>query len=177
MPNVLTVDELKTRLAQLARAEPPESKLPGAKCYSPAELPETVDYLCPVDGSRTQYARDGGFVELIWALDAMRKMVQELPGLDASLDERTMCRRCTPAGHDDELFGLLEAGAETGKVALVVRHPGGQVARTPGVTKTDLQVLREFLEGKLAHVGSMDEESPLKDHLPRIHELLGMPDR
>ena len=43
-----------------------------------------------------------------------------------------------------------------------------------GIRVDDLKLIREFLAGERAHQGPQDEETPLKDHLGRIRELLGI---
>lgn len=158
----LTPDELKARLEALAKAKPPAPASPAAMCYRMAGPPQTADYVCPVDGTRTQYARASGLVDLVRAVPGLRQMAASLPGLDARLDESALCRRCSPA-------------AASPTVALVVTHSDGRTVRTVGVGTFDLQILREFLDGALVHAGSHGATSPLKAHLPRIRELLGLP--
>ena len=158
----LTPDELKARLEALAKASPPEPNPPAAMCYRMAGTPQTADYVCPADGARTQYLRDSGLVDFVDALPSMRMEARSLPGLDASLDEKSMCHRCTPK-------------APTRSVALVIRHADGRTVRTEGVVSLDLQLLREFLGRGLEHAGSHGSTSPLKAHLPRIRALLGLP--
>ncbi|MGC4120148.1 MAG: hypothetical protein QM765_37310 [Myxococcales bacterium] len=154
----LSTKELQERLAQLARTAPPEAPEPAAMCYEQAAPPTTADYVCPVDGSRTQYTR--GQVALIRDLLSMRQAAKSLPGLDATLDERDLCRECSPEGQ--------------GSVALIVKYPDGKVVRTDGVSGVDLQLLEEFLSGKLTHADDFGGESPLKGSLPRLQALLGL---
>lgn len=157
---VLTAKELEERLSRLARSEPAIKEVPVAMCYKVAAPPQTVDYVCPIDGSRTQYARDSAAYPMVRDLPSLRQRVKELPGLNASLDESAMCRRCAPQG--------------TGGVALVVRHPDGRTVRTDSVTSGDLLLLGEFLSGKEVHAGSRGAQTALKDQMPRIRQLLGL---
>lgn len=161
-PPILDGDELKGRLAALAKSKPPKAELPAACCYRMAAPPSTAEYVCPEDGERTQYARDSGLVDFVLALPAMRSLVVQLEGLDASLDERSLCRKCTP--------GPVSAPS----VALVIRHEDGRTARTEGVGTFDLEILREFLAGELEHAGRHGTKTALKQHLPRLRALLGL---
>lgn len=159
----LTQQELQEKLSKLARSAPPTKLAPAAMCYEPVAQPATADYVCPVDGSRTQYPRQSGMVDLVRGLPGLRQAAKSLPGLDASLDEKQLCRKCSPKGQ--------------GGVALVVRYPDGREVRTEGVTGLDLKLLSEFLSGSDKHQGDYGNESPLKDQLPRIRALLGMPEK
>ncbi len=59
----------------------------------------------------------------------------------------------------------------------MIKHPDGRGVRTEGVTDVDLQLLNEFLSGKLTHEGAAGRETPLKEQLPRIRQLLGQPEK
>lgn len=158
----LTRDELRARLEKLAATNPsPAEFSPGAECYKVARAPDTADYVCPVCGARTHYADDMLTAELIRDLPDLRKLAAGIPDLDLSLDERPLCRKCTPKA------------PATPRVDLVVKTSDGVVTRAEGVTDTDLTLLREFLDGKVKHRGPQDRETALKDALPRIRELLG----
>jgi len=159
--------ELQARLQALADTEPPKTLATGAECYKPSMPPTTADYVCPKDGSRTQYKVGGpgseNLVHLVSrALPALRRMVADIPGLQVSLDESELCRKCNP-------------GAKDPAAVLVIMLPGEKAARrVRGVTEDDLRLLRELATGALAHKDAQDGETPLKDHLPRIRELLGI---
>lgn len=162
-PPGLSADELAQRLARLAQSPAPAER-PAAMCYAKAVEPtRMVEYVCPLDGSRTQHSESTALGHLVEALPALRRAVQELPGLRASLDERAMCRTCSPDA--------------TPGITLVVEHPDGRVARTEGVWPDDLQLLREFLDGNLTHRDRDGAEEPLKNRLPRIRLLLGLAEK
>jgi hypothetical protein len=160
--------ELTARLKELARSAPPKELSMGAMCYDMAGPPETADYVCPKCGQRTQYSQDGELTMLVaYELQAMREQMKALPGLEATLDEAELCRKCSPSATRPELV-------------LRVRYPeptGSQLGehRVRGVRPQDLRLLQEFLSGKTKHAGEQGQESPLKDHLPRLQELLGTP--
>jgi hypothetical protein len=55
---------------------------------------------------------------------------------------------------------------------LIVRYPGETAEhRIRGTSVHDLMLLRDFSEGALVEIGS---DSPSRDHLPRMRELLGI---
>lgn len=159
--------EIAEKLKALSEREPPKDLGMGAMCYDQAGPPQTADYVCPVCGQRTQYSRDGSLTMLVtYELQAMRAQVKGLPGLDAVLDESELCRKCSPRVTAPELV-------------LKVRYtePGGgriEEHRVRGVRPRDLTLLQEFLSGQAKHTGEQGRESPLKDQLPRLRELLGV---
>ena len=57
---------------------------------------------------------------------------------------------------------------------LVVKTADGKTTRTEDATAVDLDLLREFLDGKDKHDGGQRGESAMKDQLPRIRKLLGV---
>ena len=57
---------------------------------------------------------------------------------------------------------------------LVVKLHDGTERRTRGVGWNDLQLLQEFLADQVKHSGGNGAESPLKDDMPRIRQLLGL---
>jgi hypothetical protein len=48
------------------------------------------------------------------------------------------------------------------------------VHRFRGVTLEDIVLIKEFSEGKEVYKNDRDFETPLKDYLPRLEELLGI---
>ncbi|HOX43304.1 MAG TPA: hypothetical protein PK668_06890 [Myxococcota bacterium] len=165
----LSRDEVAARLRALAASEPPKNLEMGAMCYDMAGPPPTADYVCPKCGQRTQYSREGGLTMLLtYELQGMRAQVKSLKGLDATLDESELCRKCSPS-------------VQTPELVLRVRYtePSGgkfEEHRVRGVRPRDLTLLQEFLGGTPKHTGEQGRESPLRDHLPRIRELLGVKD-
>lgn len=49
-------EDLRRRLEDLARSEPPTDLSHGAMCYEMTGPPEVAEYLCPVCGQKTMYA-------------------------------------------------------------------------------------------------------------------------
>jgi hypothetical protein len=158
----LTREQLKDKLQKLAETPPPAQLSFGAKCYDQAAPPETADFVCPRDGSRTQYTRNAAVASRVRSLPALRQEAAALPGLSATIDDSELCRKCTPKAPDDP------------QLVLVVRLPDGGEKRTRGATRQDLQLLREFALDSVKHEGEQGRETPLKDSLPRLRELLGL---
>ncbi|MDQ7823888.1 MAG: hypothetical protein RDV48_13900 [Candidatus Eremiobacteraeota bacterium] len=163
----LTRDEARLRLEKLANSAPPSALKMGAECYKVAFPPERAEYLCPSCGMRTLYVSQSrnwkspsGFINS--GLAECRRLVKEMPGSFISIDESEFCRKCSPKVKEPELV-------------LVVRYGGEkEPSRFRGITADDLKLVKEFLEGKDKHSGSYDEESPLKNHMARLKELLGI---
>ena len=167
--------ELAARLERLAASPLPTELAPGAMCYVPALLMPPDAYVCPTCGERTFYSRPVGsggvgagdtesaYRILELGIENYRQEVAKLASLSVALDESQFCRKCSPDVQDP-------------KLVLVTKPPGAASAhRTVGVTSRDLVLLRRFAEGLNHHDYDRDGESPLKDYLPRIRELLGIP--
>jgi hypothetical protein len=170
---LLSQEQVRRRLRELARSTPPAPPKMGAMCYTPAPPPQQANYVCPTCGAKTVYAvvkasehqtvATPAVVRMIdWELSACRRTVKELPGSNIQLDETTFCRHCRPKAAKQEL------------VLLVKYADRAEPHRCAGVTSYDLELLKEFLANKTAYSGAKDGELPLKDRLPRIEELLGV---
>jgi len=156
-------DELAQKLKALKATRPEvKNERAAATCYRQAAPPETADYLCPVCGARTQWTKNHSTGRLIQQLVPALRAKRSVPGLKLSLDERQLCRTCTPKA----------PGEPT--VTLVVEYPDGTVHRAEGVDPEDLVLLQELLAGKDVHRGARDKQSALKEHLPRLQVLLGV---
>lgn len=154
--------ELESRLKKLSGSEPPRDlNQRGAMCYKPAIPPTSAEYICPRCAGRTQHVNDRELARQVrWELAAMREKVKALAVLDARLDERSFCKKCSP-------------GTRHPAPVLVFKLTGEPERRVEGVSLRDLTLLEELLAGGEVHKGERDVESPLKDHLPRLCELLG----
>jgi hypothetical protein len=160
----LTRAELAQRLQKLTETPAPKDVGPGATCYRRAAPPTTAEYVCPKDGSHTHYSKNSVLTAEVRDVPYLRDQATRLPGVEASIDESEFCRKCTPSA------------PATPRATLVVRLKDGGEKRTRAVTSTDLSILREFLIGKLSH-DDQGGGTPLKSHLPRIRELLGMDEK
>ena len=154
--------EVKRLLATIERAQAPEPKM-GAMCYRMALPPDRMEYVCPTCGEKTLYEKE---VSWTWMhqLDACRRLFKELPKHDTmTLDESSFCRKCQP-------------GTNKPSLRLLIRFDDGTTNVVSPVWSEDLGLLRDFLGGKLAVKGAQDFETPLKSHLPRLRQLLGVND-
>lgn len=153
---------LTKRLQELSVQPAPTDLKPGAMCYKPAGPPEQTEYVCPACKEKTLYANVVVVAVLQRDLEACRRLVKEIKGLKVELDESRFCRKCHPEVKDP-------------KLGLVVRYPGQpEPHRVWGVTSDDLRLIAEFLSGKNKHVSANEGETPIKDHLKRLEELLGV---
>jgi hypothetical protein len=165
----LTRQEIRGLLERLAERPAPSGLSLGAKCYEVAAPPERAEYLCPTCGERTLYtvsAKKGSpdrtprFVE--YELTECRRLVKSLKGAGMTLDEKEFCRKCSP-GHDSPAL------------VLVIAYKGeDKPQRTRGVKAEDLRMIQEFLNDQDRHQGEMGRQTPLKDSIGHLRELLGV---
>jgi len=156
------------RLKLLEKSEPPKELKRGAMCYDMAAPPSTADYVCPKCGEKTVYALGEPPASfdlprrVEWELPACRRLIGQIPVAWVTLDESQFCGKCSP-------------GIGAPEIVLVVRIPGeAEPHRTAGIRSDDLVLVQEFLSGADRHRGDNDGESPMKSHLKRIEELLGV---
>lgn len=164
----LSRQELEKKLQDLAKKPAPTKLAPGAMCYSRMAPADRHEYSCPTCGEKTLYSRSDSAgwdtIEALQSISHYRRLVKELKAkdLDCELDESAFCKKC---GKDATKKGY----------ALVVRLPDQKEPhRTTLRGHEDLSVLLDFLTNKDKHNAGPAGEQPLKDHLPRIRELLGI---
>jgi len=163
--------DIQQRLQKLADSKPPAVNKTGAMCYSTAAPPQKVQYICPKCGEKTLYTlakeneegsdwRLNNFIE--YELDFCRREAKAIKGISLSLDESQFCKKCTP-------------DLKSPKLAVVVNYEGEKKPhRVEGITRSDLQLIAEFLSGSDVHTDEYDCETPLKKHVKRLSELLGV---
>ena len=157
------------RMLQRVETAPVSAPKMGAMCYAPLPPETHYEYVCPVCGEKTLYAAGTNEYYVpaanIEAFRRARTAAQEAAakaGAAVALDEKQYCRKCLPEF------------TKTPQPAVEVTLPDGHVQRTEAVQLQDLWMLRDFFSGKTVLVGGNDSESPLKNDLPRLRELLGM---
>ncbi len=161
--------DLEKRLQDLAKAPPPTKLSPGAMCYDMAMPTQRIDYVCPACQEKTLYSNRSGNAWNVPGLmlleaDTYRRLAKQLQdrGLACKLDESAFCQKC---GKDIKEKSFV----------LETRWPGQEKPhRTVLRATNDLKLVLEFLDGKKIHAGEQGAESPLKNYLPRIQELLGL---
>jgi len=159
-------ETLKARLEKLSKSPPPKNLKMGAMCYDMAEPPDRIDYVCPACGEKTLYARDdknrGSLTFFLsYQLQECREIAKKVKGLDIVLGEHEFCRKCSPATKAPVLI-------------LKVNYPGEKTHVVRDVHEDDLGLLVEFMNNSDRHVGGQGRETPLKDYVPRLRELLGI---
>jgi predicted RNA-binding Zn-ribbon protein involved in translation (DUF1610 family) len=158
--------DIQKKLQKLGDAPVPKDLKAGATCYKPAAPPQHAQYICPTCGEKTLYTNAlARTVE--WDIGDARRHLTRLQGLAASsisLDESPFCKHCSPDVTDPKLM-------------LRIVYDTGQPHTAVGVTPADLQLLEEFLSNKIIHDSGQLGETPLRDRIPRIQELLGVRSR
>lgn len=159
--------DLEKKLQDLAKAPAPTKLAPGAMCYDMAMPSERIEYVCPICSEKTLYANDKTGFWGIRDAGTYRRLAKQLQekGLDCKLDESAFCQKC---GKDiKEKTFVLET-----------KWPGQEKPHRATVRNpNELTLIQEFLEGKMVHQGIPGDgrgETPLKNHLPRLRELLGL---
>jgi hypothetical protein len=160
IPEVYTKKDIEKLLQDLSKSEPKNLESFGAMCYEMAMPPERVEYVCPTCGEKTLYTDN--YTELIsWDLQLMRDYAAKLGEINCKLDESLFCKSCSPKDTEPQLCLIVKLKEET-------EH------KTCGINKEDFALIDEFISGSTVHKDFYDAETPLKNYLPRIEELLGV---
>ncbi|MCK5115599.1 MAG: hypothetical protein KAR44_03305 [Candidatus Aegiribacteria sp.] len=158
----LSMDQIHILLERLGKEESPESVF-GAMCYASIAMPDYTEYICAVCGEKTVYTGNISNFSL-WEFDAARRLVESIDAhtdFTIELDETLYCDYCSAEEEESPSLILrvcIESGTES----------------TSSVSITDLRMLDSFLQGRLFWVTSNDGQEPLKDHVERMAELLGI---
>ena len=165
-----TRQEVEALLDKIAQSPVPKNLSDGASCYSRVFPPERIEYVCPVCETKTLYKWEESKIHTIetsvlihYELSFYRKQCETLRklGWEVKLDESFLCSKCRKPDRPEELF--LEVTID------------GKTTRTK-LEDYDLNKLIAFAEKKLVWGNDTGGTEPLKDALPRIRELLGMPE-
>jgi hypothetical protein len=151
--------EYRQRLQELAASEPPKKLSPGAMCYEPAMIPDRLDYTCPACNTKTVLANPKP-AHTAWELDACRRALKTIKGLDIKLTETGFCAKCDP-------------DAKQPILGIRIRYAGNKTHTVAPITASDLQLIAEFIAGKDKHDTGPGGERPLRDYTKRLAELLG----
>lgn len=162
-----TRGQLDEMLKLIEAKDAPEQKM-GAMCYDSALGPKYLEYVCPIDGEKTAYDRDNfNAYMLIENIVEMRRVLARANAItdlvELRLDETRMCHKHFPNLKDDQR-----------SVSLVVTYPDKKEYVCEKVTLEDLRMLAAFFEKKLSYTGDRESEIPLKGHLDRIKQMLGI---
>jgi hypothetical protein len=154
-------DAIKERLEALASAPAPTELTPGAMCYADVNERDSAEYICPKCGERTLYTvGEGWFVRR--ELPLCRTLADSIPAINLQLDESQYCKKCSPGIEQPQLCITYKLADDANETHMC------------GISPYDLKIMKEFMQGKDKHIGSNDEEVPLKEFLPRLQELFGI---
>jgi hypothetical protein len=104
-------EELRRRLEELARSEPPRDLSPGAMCYSMMGPPAVAEYVCLLCGQKTLYALEPR-PDTLWG--RLRGQLLEVPERESAAEVRIRdtdtVRRLPRDRVSGELRGVVEYG-------------------------------------------------------------------
>ena len=158
-------EDIRRALTKIETNTPPPRKM-GAMCYDMVGPSDMFEYVCPIDGEKTVYARNAPAFGQATELQSVRELINRLRPLTGriavTLDERRLCSRCEPAVTDQERY-----------VSLLLKYPDGEVVRTDRVTTEDIRYLIGFFSAGLSYPTFTDGQEPLKSVEGRLKQLLG----
>lgn len=161
--------QIDQKLKRLSETPAPTNLSFGAMCYEMVAVDtKNHEYVCPLCGEKTVYKKDKDktrffYIDgLLWNLEACRKEIQTVRGINIKLDEKQFCSHCSPKIERPELYLLVNIAGQS------------DTTRISAISFTDIQLIREFLEDKLIHRTDNDGETPLIENIARIKELLGI---
>ena len=160
VPKSASREALSLALRTLAAKTPhPESAdAPGAMCYSPRPLNETMVHHCPICGEKSIHGLPT--IDVVRRLEILRRLVKVIPIVEVELDERRLCPYCTPDTSARSLGLVIHIDTPTGPIS----------KRTWNARFDDVELLIDFLTGS----NSMLDE-PFRGRLQRLGTLLGLP--
>jgi len=161
----LTRAQLDKVLTEIAKKPAAKTTTYNAMCYMMSDLPERMEYLCPVCSSKTLYEKKN--VSLAshgeynsYLIDHIKKL-----GVDASLDATDLCSQCRKNKTTTKADFYIEV------------RMGDRLTRTL-LKPDDLTKIIAFLEKKDTWETSKKlfetTVKPLKPELPRIRQILGL---
>jgi len=161
--------QIDEKLKRLAETPPPEKLATGAMCYKVAfETHINIEYVCPICGEKTIYKKEK-HPDQSWLIqnlerniNSCRNEIENVKGINIKLDESQFCNKCSPNFENPQLGLLINIAGQS------------DTTKIYGINKFDIQLIHEFLTDKLVHLDDYDFETPLKDKIDRIKELLGL---
>ena len=177
------IPELQQKLDELKNKPEPRDLNPGAMCYARVIVSTSPEhkYICPVCGNHTVYPE----------ADAAKQTparYKELTGIYGQLQQLQLYTKllnkivpqATPHGYilslDTTPFCATCGKDKPKKIMLAVRKPDDTTTPAQSIDEDDLLILDAFFAGKDRWKGDQDIEHPLKQSLPRIRELLNLPE-
>jgi hypothetical protein len=161
--------QIDEKLKHLAETPAPKKLSFGAECYKMAYSDNSVyEYFCPVCGEKTVYKKDKHpekewFIQgLEKSINSCRREIEFVKGVNIKLDEKEFCNHCSSNAKDPKMYLQVNIAGQT------------DTTKISGFNYMDIRLITEFLNDKLIHRDAQDFESPLKDKIGRIKELLGL---
>lgn len=174
------IPELQQKLDELKNKPEPRDLQRGAMCYEMV-TPAQQNYICPDCGQRTVYP------EIDYSKQTARERNERwnilttlnlLPSFNRTL--ATINQTAQKDGYsftlDTSAFCSECGKGKPKKIRLIVRQPDGTTAPAHPVELDDLRILEAFFAGKDRWKGDQDMEHALQQSLPRIRELLNLPE-
>jgi hypothetical protein len=161
--------QIEEKIKRLAETSPPENLSFGAMCYIKTIVQyDTREYVCPICGEKTIYGKNVNtnkfeYIDgIFWEIDACRREIEKVKGINIKLDESQFCKHCSPEIKNPELCLLVNIANlnDTTKVC--------------NISYMEIRYIHEFLNDQLVHKGERESETPLINNIPRIKELLGL---
>jgi hypothetical protein len=159
----MSQEKIREMLGRIEAKKAPEPKM-GAMCYDMAAPPARAEYVCPKCGEKTLYTKEEAW-KLQWTVDACRReflLLKAASDLSVSLDESSFCSHCRP-------------DAKKHAMCLVLTYADGASFTNETVTPGEMRMMAGFLKGELSYKAENDSTLPLKEALPRLRQLLGLP--
>lgn len=158
----LSRPQLVALLNRLKTTQPPEPRI-GALCYETVTIYERVEYICPHCGEKTLYPRSPEAAQLLNVEELEREfgIFRKESPLKMEIEENGYCKHC-------------DSGSKPRGVTLIVTYEDGSIHRCFPFTKTDLNLLKALLTGKLLWDAGDENQFLLSEQIPRLQELLGV---
>jgi hypothetical protein len=154
-----TREQIIEKLKALANSEAPTNLSTGAMCYKVAAPPSRAEYVCPICGTKTLYTDD--YARIIdREIPQCRTFADSTGTLGINLDEKQFCKKCSPGVKDPQLCIDFKYADDTTKHSVC------------GINANDMKLIFEFLKGRDKHKDSYDSETPLKNYVGRLKEVL-----
>ena len=145
----------RKQLEDLAKAPTPTELQMGAMCYM-MMMPYADSYDCEKCKEKTLFAegsREGRKAGRLKEISAQAAELRNI-GLEVTLDSSCLCNNCSTG---DEFYWEISNNGET--------------IRTK-YDSYDFYILRDFLKKKKIATGMTERQTPLKNYIPRLKELL-----
>jgi len=160
-------DFISKRIKDISFKKVPKIEDIRAMCYDMAEPEPFIEYICPLDGEKSIYARNTKAYGYAKSVDQYKREIVNLnalskdKGTEFLLDESLLCSHHALDAKDRYLI-LIAKNIKTGKET-----------RTNEISYLDLKMLIAFFGDELFYE-SYNNKKPLKPKLPRIKEMLGV---